>query len=87
MQIVPVKIHDRGRKQDKVANSGLLAGLPLCCCRHRCILRLDVTAELHPELPLAMETQENTIEFRRKHEAGPGDMLQSAISTQCGVPH
>lgn len=85
MQIVPVKIHDGGRKQDKVANSGLLPSLPLCRFRHRCVLRLNVTAELHPELPLAMKTQENMIEFRRKHETGPCDMLRTAISTQRGV--
>lgn len=86
MQIVSVKIQDRRRKQNQVVNSGLLAGLPLCSFRHRCVAGLDVTAELHPELPLAMETQENTIELRRKHEAGPRDMLRPTISTQRGVP-
>ncbi len=69
VQIVPVKIHDRGAKQDKIANSGLLAGLPLCGICHRRVRRLNVTAELHPELPLAVETQENTIKSRRKDEA------------------
>ena len=69
MQIVPVKIHNRGAKQDKIANSGLFAGLPLCDICHRRVRRLNVAAELHPELPLAMETQENTIESRRKDEA------------------
>jgi hypothetical protein len=64
MQIVSVQIHDRWRKQDQIANSGLLAGFPLCCLRHRCVRRLDVTAKLHPELPFAMETKEHTIEFR-----------------------
>ncbi len=86
MQIVSVKIHDCWRKQDQVINSGLLAGLPLGSFRHRRVLRLDVAAELHPEPPLAMETQQDTIEFRRKHEAGPGDMLRPTISTKRGVP-
>ena len=85
MQIVPVKIHDRGAKQDQVVNSGLLAGLPLCGFRHRHVRRLDVTAELHPELPLAVETQENTIKSRRKDEAGPRDMLRAAVPVESGI--
>ena len=85
MQIMPVKIHDRGAKQNKIVNSGLLAGLPLCGFCHRRVRRLDVAAELHPELPLAMETQEHTIKSRRKDEAGPRDMLRAAIPVQSGI--
>lgn len=85
MQIVPVKIHDRGAKQDKVSNSGLLAGLPLCGFRHRSVRRLDVAAELHPELPLAVETQENTIKSGRKDETRPCDMLRATIPAQSGI--
>lgn len=90
MQIVPVKVHEYGgrpgRKQDQVTDSGLLPCLPLGGFRHCCVVRLNVTAELDPELPFAVEAQEHMIEVGRKHETRPRDVFRAAAAPQGGIP-
>ena len=94
MQIVPVKVHEYGGscreacrgQQDQVTDSGLLPGLALGGLRHCRVVRLDVTAELYPELPFAVETQEHLVEAGRKHETRRRDVFRAAVTPQGGIP-